>query len=67
MTTNAPKLKTNLDTDFLKLVVILSMVVDHVGSSFFPQYPVFRWLGRLDLFALISQPVYALNADPSAF
>lgn len=23
------------------------MVADHVGSAFFPQYPVFRWLGRL--------------------
>lgn len=93
MMTNNPKLKTNLDTDFLKLVAILSMAADHVGSAFFPQYPVYRWLGRLAfplfcycltvgliythdikryvgrlaLFALISQPVYALNADPSAF
>ena len=25
----APKLKTNLDTDFLKLIAILSMLVDH--------------------------------------
>ena len=23
------------------------MVIDHVGSAFFPQYPVFRWIGRL--------------------
>lgn len=43
----APKLKTNLDTDFLKLIAIISMVIDHVGSAFFPQYPVFRWIGRL--------------------
>ena len=45
--TAAPKLKTNLDTGLLKLIAILSMAVDHVGSVFFPKYPVFRWIGRL--------------------
>ena len=43
----APKLKTNLDTDFLKLIAIISMTIDHVGGNLFPQYPVFRWIGRL--------------------
>ena len=43
----APKLQTNLDTNFLKVIAILSMTVDHVGSAFFPQYPVFRWIGRM--------------------
>ena len=42
-----PKLKTNLDTDFLKLIAILSMVIDHVGTAFFPEYHAFRWAGRL--------------------
>ena len=42
-----PKLKTNLDTGLLKLIAILSMAVDHVGSVFFPKYPVFRWIGQL--------------------
>ena len=28
---NQPKLRTNLDTDFLKLIAVLSMTVDHVG------------------------------------
>ncbi|WP_278245531.1 TraX family protein [Hungatella hathewayi] len=23
------------------------MLLDHVGGAFFPQYPIFRWLGRL--------------------
>lgn len=81
-----PKLKTNLDTNLLKLVAIAAMVSDHVGSVFFPQYPVFRWigrlafplfcycltvgmlythdikkyLGRLGLFCLISQPFWIL-------
>lgn len=42
-----PKLKTNLDTNLLKLVAIISMTLDHVGSVFFPQIPAFRWIGRL--------------------
>ena len=93
MTNTLPKLKTNLDTDFLKLIAIVSMVIDHVGSAFFPEYPVFRWLGRLafpifcycltvgllythnikryfirlGVFALISQPFYALYADAGNF
>ena len=89
----SPLLKTNLDTDFLKLIAIISMLADHVGSAFFPAYPVFRWigrlafpifcycltvgliythdikkyLGRLAVFAVISQPFYALKADPHNF
>lgn len=46
-TQSAPKLQTNLDTNLIKLVAILSMAVDHIGSAFFPQYPVFRWIGRI--------------------
>lgn len=93
MTSTVPKLKTNLDTDFLKVVAILSMLLDHVGGAFFPQYPVFRWLGRLAfplfcycltvgllythdikryvgrlaLFAVISQPFYAFEVNPAKF
>ena len=36
--TSAPRLKTSLDTNFLKLAAILCMVVDHVGTVFFPGY-----------------------------
>lgn len=80
------KLKTNLDTDLLKLVAIVSMLVDHIGGAFFPEAGVFRWagrlafplfcycmtvgllytrnikryLGRLAVFALVSQPFYVL-------
>lgn len=93
MTNTVAKLKTNLDTDFLKLVAIISMLIDHVGGAFFPQYPIFRWIGRLafpifcycltvgllythdirryfgrlTLFAVVSQPFYALKANPAAF
>ena len=88
---DSEKLKTNLDTNFIKLVAIISMTFDHVGSVFFPEYPVFRWIGRiafplfcycltvgmlythdikkyvmrLCVFALISQPfwILAFNSD----
>lgn len=35
-TAGQPRLKTNLDTDFIKLAAIISMTIDHVGSVFFP-------------------------------
>lgn len=85
-----PRLKTNLDTDLLKLVAILSMLIDHIGNSFFPGSAPFRWAGRLafpifcycmtvgllythdikkyllrlGVFALISQPIYILATHP---
>ncbi len=85
-----PKLKTNLDTAFLKLIAIISMLIDHVGGNLFPQYPAFRWIGRLafpifaycltvgllytrdikkyilrlSVFALISQPFYIFATHP---
>ncbi len=84
------KLQTNLDTEFLKLIAIIAMLLDHVGNVFFPQYPVFRWIGRiafpifcycmtvgllythdikkyltrLGIFALISQPFWILAFNP---
>lgn len=42
-----PKVRTNLDTDFLKLIAIASMLIDHIGGAFFPEVGVFRWIGRL--------------------
>ncbi len=39
--------KTNLDTNLIKLVAIAAMTVDHIGTAFFPEYPVFRWIGRM--------------------
>ena len=86
-----PRLRTNLDTDFLKLVACISMAEDHVGGALFPEAAVFRWLGRpafplfcycmtvgllythdirrylgrLAIFAVVSQPfwILAFNAD----
>lgn len=85
-----PRLKTNLDTDFLKLIAIISMLIDHVGGAFFPEVGMFRWigrlafpifcycmtvgllytrnvlryLGRLAVFAIVSQPFYLLAFHP---
>ncbi len=84
------RLKTNLDTDLLKLIAIVSMLIDHVGRAFFPEVGAFRWigrlafpifcycmtvgllytrdivryLGRLAVFAAISQPFYMLAFHP---
>lgn len=85
-----PRLKTNLDTDLLKLIAIAAMLIDHIGGAFFPEVGVFRWIGRLafpifcycltvgllythdvwkyltrlGIFALISQPFYILAFHP---
>ena len=85
-----PRLKTNLDTDLLKLIAIVSMLIDHIGGAFFPEAGVFRWigrlafpifcycmtvgllytrdikryLGRLAVFAVVSQPFYVLAFHP---
>lgn len=85
-----PRLKTNLDTDLLKLIAIAAMLIDHIGGAFFPEAGVFRWIGRLafpifcycltvgllythdvrkyltrlGIFALVSQPFYILAFHP---
>ena len=44
----APKeVGLNRDTDLLKLIAMISMLVDHAGKMFFPQYRVMRIIGRL--------------------
>lgn len=86
-----PRLKTNLNTDLLKLVAIVSMLIDHIGGAFFPEVGAFRWVGRLafpifcycltvgllytrdvkkyllrlGIFALVSQPFYILAFHPA--
>ena len=37
------------------------------GHRLFPGYPAFRWVGRLAIFAVISQPFYALAFHPREF
>lgn len=37
----------NRDTNLLKLVAMISMLIDHCGKMFFPQYRIMRIIGRL--------------------
>ncbi len=44
----APKeVGLNRDTNLLKLVAMISMLIDHTGKMFFPQYRIMRIIGRL--------------------
>lgn len=36
-----------LSGNILKLIAAISMLIDHMGLMFFPQYPIFRIIGRL--------------------
>lgn len=50
----APKaVQLNNDTDLLKLIAMIAMLVDHTGKMFFPQYNLMRILGR------VAFPIYA--------
>ena len=35
----------NRDTNLLKLVAMISMLIDHTGKMFFPQYQLMRIIG----------------------
>lgn len=37
----------NMDTTFLKIIAIISMVIDHAGSVFFPSSLLMRSIGRI--------------------
>lgn len=44
----APKeVGLNRDTNLLKLVAMISMLIDHTGKMFFPRYGIMRIIGRL--------------------
>lgn len=45
-TVSQPKLQTNLDTNFLKLVACVCMFIDHIGGALFPEVQIFRIIGR---------------------
>ena len=50
----APKASgLNTDTNLLKLVAMVTMMIDHCGKMFFPQYNIMRIIGR------IAFPIYA--------
>lgn len=86
-----PRIKQNLDTNLLKLIAIICMVIDHVGKIFFPDnlilaiigriaFPLFayclvvgciytrnikKYIIRLGIFALISQPIFNMAFHPT--
>ena len=87
--THPTQVRTNRDTDLIKLLACVFMFIDHAGKMLFPFVPEMRMIGRLAfpmfayciavgavytrdpmkylsrlvLLALISQPLYALGLD----
>ncbi|MFV0528800.1 MAG: TraX family protein [Lachnospiraceae bacterium] len=49
----AAKINENLDTNLLKIIAIISMVIDHVHKAFFPENQIMAVLGRIS-FPLIA-------------
>ena len=47
------EVKLNTDTDLIKLVAMITMLIDHLGAAVFPQYRTMRIIGR------IAFPLYA--------
>lgn len=44
---SSPRTAGNENTNFLKLIAILCMLVDHIGAAFFPQATDLRLIGRI--------------------
>lgn len=44
---NEVKIRQNLDTNFLKIVAIISMFIDHAGEVFFPDSMIIAIIGRI--------------------
>ena len=53
MLTSSNNKKIGLTNNQLKIIAMISMLIDHVGLVFFPNNPVFRYIGRL------SFPIFA--------
>lgn len=47
------QVRLNTDTNLLKIVAMVSMLIDHAGKMLFPQYALMRLIGRLAF------PIYA--------
>ena len=39
--------KLNTDTNFIKLIAIITMTIDHIGAVFFENCLIFRIIGRI--------------------
>ena len=45
--------RLNADTNLIKLVAMVTMLIDHLGAAVFPQYRILRVIGR------VAFPIYA--------
>ena len=50
---NKPVSRLNMDTGLLKLIAMISMLIDHVGAVVLPDVGILRWIGRL------AMPIFA--------
>ena len=47
MVSSVKEIKTNHATSILKIIAVVTMVIDHAGAVFFPQYRWLRVIGRI--------------------
>ena len=63
--------KLNRDAGLIKLVAIISMVIDHVGAVFFPYIPEMRIVGRIAMplfcYGIVMGSVHSRNLPKYAF
>ena len=54
-----------LNASALKWIAVITMIVDHVGDVFFPEYAILRWIGRISfpLFAFLIAEGYKHTSD----
>ena len=45
--------KSSQATDILKIIAVITMIIDHIGAVFYPQYRILRYIGR------VAFPLYA--------
>ncbi len=49
------QIRLNTDTNLLKIIAMITMLIDHAGKMLFPQYRILRIIGRLAF------PIYAYS------
>lgn len=54
-----------LNASVLKWIAVITMIIDHVGGVFFPEYEILRWIGRISfpLFAFLIAEGYKHTSD----
>jgi hypothetical protein len=52
--------------DLLKIIAMVAMIIDHSGLYFFPQYPIFRILGRIAMVIFCFFAGYNFHQKPKS-